>query len=67
MPSNYYETLGLSKDANESEIKKAYRGLSLKYHPDRNSAAEAKSKFQEISEAYEISRMRTKNANTTTS
>lgn len=54
MPSNYYETLGLSKDANESEIKKAYRGLSLKYHPDRNSAAEAKSKFQEISEAYEI-------------
>jgi DnaJ-class molecular chaperone len=54
MNRNHYETLGLSKESSESEIKKAYRGLSLKYHPDRNNAVEAKSKFQEINEAYEI-------------
>ena len=50
---NLYDVLGVSKDASESEIKKAYRSLSLMYHPDRNSDPEAKSKFQEISAAYE--------------
>ena len=48
-----YEVLGVSKDADESEIKRAYRSLSLVYHPDRNSDEDAKSKFQEISSAYE--------------
>jgi DnaJ-class molecular chaperone len=51
--SNYYEILGVGKDASESDIKKAYRALSLKWHPDRNTSPEAQSKFQEIGEAYE--------------
>ena len=51
---NHYEVLGVSKDAKETEIKKAYRSLSLKYHPDRNSSEEAITKIQEINEAYEI-------------
>jgi DnaJ family protein B protein 4 len=51
---NYYEVLGIPKDANEDQIKKAYRALSLKYHPDRNSDPEALEKFKEINEANEI-------------
>lgn len=52
--TNHYETLQISKDASEAEIKKAYRGLSLKYHPDRNQNSEdSKKKFQEINTAYE--------------
>lgn len=55
MPSvNYYDVLEVSRDASESEIKKVYRTLSLKWHPDRNSAPEAKARFQEISEAYDV-------------
>ena len=50
----FYEILGVSNDANETDIKKAYRALSLKYHPDRNPSDEAKSKIQGINEAYEI-------------
>jgi len=50
---NFYEVLGVSNEASESDIKKAYRSLSLKYHPDRNPNDEAKSIFQSISEAYE--------------
>ena len=53
MPS-HYEILGISKDASDIEIKKAYRSASLKYHPDRNSSKEAVTKIQEINEAYEI-------------
>ena len=53
MPT-HYEILGLDKNANESEIKKAYRSLSLKYHPDRNPSEEAKTKIIEINGAYEI-------------
>lgn len=49
----FYDVLGLSKEANVDEIKKAYRKLSLQYHPDRNSSEEAKSKIQQINEAYE--------------
>ncbi len=51
---NHYESLGINPSATESEIKKAYRTLSLKYHPDRNPSPEAKAKFQEFSEAYEV-------------
>ena len=51
---NYYEVLGVSKDASEQDIKKAYRSLSLKFHPDRNNAPDAQSKFQEINQAYEV-------------
>ena len=51
--SNYYETLGVGKDASEQDIKRAYRALSLKWHPDRNTSPDAQSKFQEIGQAYE--------------
>lgn len=48
-----YEILGITKEATPIEIKKAYRGLSLKYHPDRNPSEEAKKKIVEINDAYE--------------
>lgn len=48
-----YDLLGVSKDASQAEIKKAYRKLSKKYHPDINDAPEAEQKFKDISEAYE--------------
>lgn len=52
---DYYEVLGINKDSSESEIKKAYRALAKKYHPDLNpDNAEAESKFKEANEAYEI-------------
>ena len=53
MSSSYYDILGVAQDADETTIKKAYRKLSLEFHPDRNSDPAAKSKFQEINEAYE--------------
>jgi DnaJ family protein B protein 4 len=51
--SNFYDVLGVNQDASEAEIKKAYRQLSLKYHPDRNSSEEAIAKIQKINAAYE--------------
>ncbi len=52
---DYYETLGVSKNADEAEIKKAYRRLAMKYHPDRNEGDEtAEAKFKEAKEAYDI-------------
>lgn len=51
--TNHYEALGLEKNASDSEIKKAYRKLSLQYHPDRNSSEEATEKMHEINAAYE--------------
>ena len=53
--TNYYEVLGVSETASQEDIKKAYRQLSLKYHPDRNNnSAESTTKFQSISSAYDI-------------
>lgn len=51
---DYYDVLGLSKSASKDEIRKAYRGLSKKYHPDLNKAADAEEKFKEATEAYEV-------------
>ena len=52
---DYYEVLGVSKDADEAAIKKAYRVLAKKYHPDMNPGdAEAEKKFKEASEAYAV-------------
>ncbi len=52
---DYYEILGLGKDASAAEIKKAYRQLALKYHPDKNpDNKEAEEHFKEAAEAYEI-------------
>lgn len=48
---NYYEILGIPKDAPKDVIKDAYRKLALQYHPDRNKSPEAEEKFKEISEA----------------
>jgi len=54
MARDYYRTLGVSREATDEEIKKAYRKLALKYHPDKNSDANAEEKFKEIGSAYEI-------------
>lgn len=52
---NYYEVLGVSENADVLEIRKKYRKLAMKYHPDRNSGDEnATKKFREVTEAYEI-------------
>ena len=52
---DYYEVLGISKGAGEAEIKKAYRSLAKKYHPDMNPGdAEAEAKFKEVNEAYAV-------------
>jgi molecular chaperone DnaJ len=51
---DYYEVLKVPRNASKQEIKKAYRKLALKYHPDRNKSSNAEEKFKEISEAYAI-------------
>ena len=54
MGKDYYKTLGIQKGATDEDVKKAYRKLALKYHPDKNKAAGSEEKFKEIAEAYEV-------------
>ncbi|WP_298040922.1 DnaJ domain-containing protein, partial [uncultured Microbacterium sp.] len=52
---DFYKTLGVTKDVSEADLKKTYRKLARKYHPDSNAGdAKAEAKFKEISEAYAV-------------
>ena len=54
MGKDFYKVLGIGRNASEDEIKKAYRKMALKYHPDKNKSPGAEEKFKDIAEAYEI-------------
>src|SRR5437667_2426240 len=55
MPRDYYEVLGVKRDASEDEIKKAYRKLARQFHPDRNPGdKQAEARFKEVQEAYDV-------------
>uniref|UniRef100_A0A1A8JTP2 DnaJ (Hsp40) homolog, subfamily B, member 1a n=1 Tax=Nothobranchius kuhntae TaxID=321403 RepID=A0A1A8JTP2_NOTKU len=54
MGKDYYSVLGISKDASEEEIKKAYRKQALRFHPDKNKSPGAEDKFKEVAEAYDV-------------
>src|SRR3954454_24842108 len=54
MARDYYEVLGVSRDASETEIKKAFRRLARELHPDVNQAPDAEERFKEAAEAYEV-------------
>ena len=65
---DYYEVLGVDKNASEDDIKKAYRKIAIKYHPDRNPGnKEAEEKFKEAAEAYDVLHDRKSASNTTSS
>ena len=51
---DYYEVLGIGRDADETAIKSAYRKLARRYHPDVNKAPDAEERFKEVNEAYEV-------------
>jgi len=53
---NYYSVLGINRDASQDEIKRAFRGLALRYHPDRNpqDQKQVEERFKEINEAYQV-------------
>lgn len=54
MGKDYYDILGIKKDASEEDIKKAYRKQALRYHPDKNKSPGAEDKFKEVAEAYDV-------------
>ena len=54
MAKNYYDILGVDRKASEQDIKKAYKKMALKYHPDKNKDPGAEEKFKEIAEAYDV-------------
>ncbi|XP_006634747.1 dnaJ homolog subfamily B member 4 [Lepisosteus oculatus] len=54
MGKDYYKILGIQRGASDEDVKKAYRKQALKWHPDKNTAANAEEKFKEIAEAYEV-------------
>ena len=52
---DYYEILGVSRNSSDAEVKKSYRKLAMKFHPDKNRGdKEAEKKFKEINEAYDV-------------
>ena len=51
---DYYDVLGIAREASEEDIKKAFRKLALEYHPDRNKNEGAEDKFKEVNEAYQV-------------
>ncbi len=51
---DYYEVMGVKRDATQDDIKRAYRKLARKYHPDVSKEADAEKRFKEIGEAYEV-------------
>ena len=51
---DYYEILGISKTADENEIKKAYRKLAIKYHPDKNKSKSAGEAFKKVNQAFSV-------------
>jgi DnaJ-class molecular chaperone len=64
MARDYYQTLGVKRDASEQDIKKAYHKLAMKYHPDRNPGdKQAEQNFKEVQEAYDVLSDKTKRAN----
>ncbi len=55
MPRDYYEVMGIAREASEADVKKAYRKLAHQFHPDRNPGDKtAESRFKEVQEAYDI-------------
>ncbi len=63
MPRDYYEVLGIKKDASEDEIKRAYRHMAREHHPDRNPGdKQAETRFKEVQEAYDVLSDKTKKA-----
>ena len=54
MARDYYEVLGVTRDAPPEQVKKAFKRLAGKYHPDRNDSPDAEAKFKEINEAYSV-------------
>src|SRR5215470_2287409 len=61
MARDYYDILGVKRDASEEEIKKAYRKLARQYHPDRNPGdKQAEAKFKEVQDAYDVLSDKTK-------
>ena len=54
MGRDYYAILGIGRQASDDEIKKAYRKMAVKWHPDKNKAPEAEEKFKDVAMAYEV-------------
>ena len=51
---DYYDVLGITRDASEEDVKKAFRKLALEFHPDRNRSEGAEARFKEVNEAYQV-------------
>jgi len=63
MPTDYYKVLEVSREASDEEIKKQYRKLARKYHPDVSKLKNAEMRFKEVNEAYEVLKNKEKRRN----